>query len=60
MKKEIDSILLLNKYLVSNKHNSDKCKLIRGYLKTKLHKALEVKNKPHFSFLDIPIRMLVF
>ena len=59
MKKQIDSILIVNKYLVSHKNNSVKSGLIRGYLKIKLNRALRSK-KPTYSlnFLDIPLRLL--
>ena len=40
MQKQIESILLINKYLISNKNNNDKAKVIRGYLTSKIKLAL--------------------
>ena len=43
MKKEIESIVFINRYLANNKNDSKKKELVRGYLTSKLNTLLSSK-----------------
>jgi len=59
MKKNIESILLINRYLIKNKDDSKKSKLVRDYLTSKVESTLELKSNPqtnltmYFSTLSL-------
>jgi hypothetical protein len=61
MKKQIDSILIINKYLVSHKDNKTKSMIARDFLKEKLNRALKSKN-PTFSLevFNLPLHLFSF
>jgi len=43
MKRNIESILAINRYLIKNKSNVKKTKIVREYLTSKVESALESK-----------------
>lgn len=58
MKKDIESILTINQYLINHKNDYEKRKLIRMYLTSKLDKILN-KNKDIISpFLNFQLGFL--
>lgn len=58
MKKKIDSILIVNNYLLSQKNCKNRTSIARTYLKDKLDKALKSKN-PTFSLeiFNLPLNL---
>lgn len=63
MKKEIENIYFINRYLLNNKNDNRKKKLVRGYLTSKvnsiLSSKLEAKNSDIVSnIFKMPLSML--
>ncbi len=47
---DIDSILLMNRFLVSNKNNHECCFFIRKILESKINSTITTKSNPNLLF----------
>lgn len=62
MKKEIDSILVINRYLTSVKDDQHKSEVLRNYLFSRVNNLIINKNRPKrklsLTFTGIPLYLL--
>ena len=64
MKKEIESIVFINRYLANHKDDSERTELVRGYLTSKVSSMLESKVNPNKDLIskvcNLPLSLLSF
>lgn len=61
MKKDINSILIINKYLVYSRNDKDKLSYTRLYLNEKLNRALKNKNRTFsLKIFNLPLDIFSF
>ena len=63
MKKDIESILVINKYLIKAKNDNEKSQIIRSYLTSKVNSTLRSKVNSNRSnivtkIFNIPLTLL--